>query len=227
MALFAGISLIFMAIAAGFSYGYILTTLVAEDDPFTTFQQLQTQQSLFLAGLGGWLVIFVTDLIVTWSMYVFFKNVNKNLSLITALLRMGYTLILGIALTKLFFILSLIQSPLGGQIEFAGSQVLSYLESFERIWSMGLVVFGVHLLGLGYLSLLYRPVPRIFAYLLLLAGLSYVLVHSGRSLLGLEESLVNTMERLLSIPMALGEILFAFWLIIRGGKEINKQELKN
>jgi hypothetical protein len=219
MALIAGISLIVMAVAAGFSYGYVYNRFIVVDDPVATFRQIQSLQPLFLAGLGGWLVIFVTDLLVTWSLYVFFKDVNRNMSLLTALLRLGYVVILGIALIKLISILPLVQGPGDADAEIAGRQVFSYLESFERTWSIGLAVFGVHLLGLGYLSLLCRPIPRLFAYLLLLAGLCYIVVHSARSFLGVDEDLVQRVEQVTSIPMALGELLFAFWLIIRGGRE--------
>jgi hypothetical protein len=222
MALLAGISLLVMAVAAGFSYGYVYSGFFVADDPVATFQQLQTMRSLYLAGLGAWLVIFVTDLLVTWSLYVFFKDVNRKMAILTALMRLVYTVFLGIALTKLISILPLIQDPGEGIAEIAGQQVFTLLQSFESYWSIGLVIFGVHLLGLGYLSIQFRPVPRLFAYLLLLAGLCYIVVHSAKSILGVEVDLVKLMEQVAMIPMTLGELLFAFWLIIRGGRERKK-----
>ncbi len=219
MALLAGISLLVMAVSAGFSYGYVYNGFLVADDPVATFGQLQTMRPMYLAGLGAWLVIFVTDLLVTWSLFVFFNDVNRKMSMLTALMRLGYTVILGIALTKLILILPLIQGPGEGNAEIAAGQVFSYLQSFERNWSIGLVIFGVHLLGLGYLSLQFRLVPRLFAYLLLLAGLCYIVVHSAKSILCVDENLVKLMEQVAMIPMTLGELLFAFWLIIRGGRE--------
>jgi hypothetical protein len=191
MALLAGISLLVMAVSAGFSYGYVYNHFLVADDPVATFEQLKTMRSLYLAGLGAWLVIFVTDLLVTWSLYVFFKDVNRKMSMLTALMRLGYTFMLGIALTKLISILPLIQGPGEGNTEMVAGQVFSYLQSFERTWSIGLVIFGLHLLGLGYLSLQFRPVPRLFAYLLLLAGLCYIVIHSAKSILGVEEEPVE------------------------------------
>jgi len=63
-AIVAGISLIIMALSAAFSYGYILSGMVVQGDPAATFEQLTTKNTLFKAGLGGWLLIFLTDLIV-------------------------------------------------------------------------------------------------------------------------------------------------------------------
>ena len=101
---------------------------------------------------------------------------------------------------------------------FAGRQVLSLLESFDTIWSMGLIIFGVHLLGLGYLSILKLQVPALLGYLLLLAGLGYIGIPILENFTGMNESMVSMLEKVLMAPMAAGEILLAFWLIIRGGR---------
>lgn len=219
IALLAGISLLVMALSAGFSYGYVYNSFFVANDPVATFEQLQTMRSLYLLGLGAWLLIFVTDLLVTWSLYVFFIDVNRKMSMLTAIMRLGYTIFLGIALMNLISILPHIQGLGDGNAEITGRQVFSYLKSFEKTWSIGLVIFGVHLLGLGYLSFQFRPIPRLFAYLLLLAGLSYVVIHAAKSILGVDEDLVKLMEQVTMIPMTLGELLFALWLIIRGGRE--------
>lgn len=216
-ALVAGISLIIMALAAGFSYGYVLSGIEEYGNPAATFEQLTTKGSLFKLSLGGWLLIFLIDIIVTFSLYLFFRETRKGLSLVTGALRLVYTAFLGMALLRLFSILPLLnEQSMNGTL--AGTQVLAALLSFETIWSMGLIIFGLHLLGLGFLALLSTQIPRLFGYLLLFAGLSYVIVHSGKTLSVMTDEVVNTIEMMLMVPMALGEILLAFWLILRGGK---------
>jgi len=121
------------------------------------------------------------------------------------------------ALIRLFSILPLL-SEQGIDVALAGRQVISTLDSFETIWSVGLIIFGLHLLGLGYLSILNRQVPILFGYLLILAGLGYMAIHISVNFTGLNEGVLSMMEKILMAPMALGEILLAFWLIIRGGK---------
>jgi len=216
-ALAAGISLIIMALLAAFSYGYVLSGIEVQNDPAATFKQLVTRASIFKAGLGGWVFIFLTDLIVTISLYLFFSETRKRLSLITAAARLAYTAIRGVALIRLFSILPLLGEQ-GVEATFAGRQVLSLLESFDTIWSMGLIIFGVHLLGLGYLSILKLQVPALLGYLLLLAGLGYIGIPILENFTGMNESMVSMLEKVLMAPMAAGEILLAFWLIIRGGR---------
>ena len=45
-----------------------------------------------------------------------------------------------------------------------------------------------------------------------------MLIYTLESFTGLNEETVGMLEKILMAPMALGEILLAFWLIIRGGK---------
>jgi hypothetical protein len=216
-ALIAGISLIVMAVAAGFSYGYVFGNVIIEGDPAETYNRLTSMRSLYFAGLAGWIVIFIADLVVAWTLYLFFRDVNRNLSLMTALVRFAYAAFLGLALVQLFRIIPVVQGAAGE--EAAGLEILDFAGTFARIWSVGLMVFGIHLLGLGRLSMRSGSVPRWLAILLLFAGASYFLLHFARSVIPASENVVTAAERVLSIPMALGEILLAFWLIIRGGKE--------
>ena len=220
-ALAAGISILIMAIAAAFSYGYVLSDIKVQGDTAATFEQLVTNSALFKASLGGWLLIFLTDLIVTFSLYLFFRETRKRLSLATAATRLIYTAVLGIALIRLFSILPFLKEQ-GIEVHMAAQQMVSTLESFEAIWNMGLIIFGLHLLGLGYLSVLSRQIPRVFGYLLLLAGISYLVIHTSISLTLFREEVISMMVRILMVPMALSEILLAFWLIIRGGKKLTK-----
>lgn len=206
----AGVSLIVMAIAAGFSFGYAHNTLVAET-PEMTLQNLNANRSLFFAELGGWSIILITDLIVAFALYFFFRNASKQISLATSLIRFIYTLVLGIAIIQLFKIIPALSS----ENPYA-SEISSHFQLFEKLWSVGLIIFGFHLIGLGYLSVKSNYVPSLLGYLLYLGGFSYALIHSSRQLNLIGTDVLKSIENILSLPMALAEILLAFWLIYKG-----------
>lgn len=155
-ALIAGISLILMAFAASLSYGYVQGNLVVPDDATTTFNNIMSSTSLFNAGIFGWFVILICDVVVAWALYLFLQPINKNLSLLGALFRLAYAPILGVALLNLIFV-ALLSSRndyffLLGDQQLQG-QTLLYLEAFNFTWSIGLIIFGGHLFIVGYLSL--------------------------------------------------------------------------
>ncbi|MBK8491291.1 MAG: DUF4386 domain-containing protein [Saprospirales bacterium] len=212
----AGISLLLMALVAGFSYGYVQSSLVVKGDAEATVANLSTSISLFRAGVLGWLLIFFLDIVVAWALYLFFKEANQRLSLLTACFRLAYTALLGVAIMNLISVLNLLDEGLMMAPEMVRYQVVFYLNAFEGGWSMGLVIFGIHLLLLGYLLLQSKYAHTVWGILLVLAGLSYLFVH-GIKLLFPDLDQLATIEMVLSLPMAVGEIGFAFWLLIRGG----------
>ena len=98
----------------------------------------------------------------------------------------------------------------------AFSDTLSNLQLFDKIWSIGLIVFGLHLIGLGYLSIKSKSVPKLLGYLLYFGGISYTLLHTSIQLSLFNTKTLNTIENILALPMALAEILLAFWLLYNG-----------
>lgn len=218
----AGISLIVMAIAAGFSFGFAHSRLVVAGAPETTLQNLITNKSLFFMELSGWSLIFITDIIVAVALYFFFLHASRQLSLITAFIRIVYSLILGMAIVQLFKIVPALSlsEPLSDKLN--ASTIASYLQLFETFWSVGLIVFGLHLIGLGYLSVKSPLVPKPLAYLLYFGGISYTFLHSARQLSLFDTQTLASIETILAMPMALAEILLAFWLIYKGFQRSSK-----
>lgn len=213
--LIAGVSLIIMAIAAGFSYGFVQTQLVSESVEITR-QNIIDNKSMFLAGIAGWIVIFSTDLIVSGALYIFFKTTTKRIALLTASVRIIYTMVLGYAIYQLIGIIPLLQK--------AGSafEVSAQFAAFNTIWSAGLIIFGFHLLGLGYLSKESHRFPKLLSYLVLFAGVCYVLVHGVKQFALLSPNAISSAESILALPMALGELLIAVWMIYIGLKRAQK-----
>lgn len=216
-ALIAGIFLLIMGIVAGFSFGYVHGNIVEEGDAAQTFSNLQSSRMLFMGGIAGWLIIFICDVVVAWALYYFFREVMRGLSLATAWIRTAYAVILGIAIYNLVVIVPMVTPG-----EVPGQELITrvsgHLTLFETIWSAGLVIFGIHLLGLGYLSLRSGYVPQIFGWLLLFAGLSYLILNLVKTFAPDQAGAVAPVETVLSVPMAIAEIGFAVWLIVRGGR---------
>lgn len=90
------------------------------------------------------------------------------------------------------------------------------LARFDRLWSFGLILFGIHLIFLSIAS--FRFENKIIGILLLAAGISYFLVHTKEGFLPQFSDFTARLEAILTIPMTLGEMIFALWMIIRGGK---------
>ncbi|WP_394217729.1 DUF4386 domain-containing protein [Halobacillus trueperi] len=212
-AIIAGVSLIVMTLAAFFSYGYAHSSLVIYEDAAKTYDLLQSCLSLFYLEIAGWVVIILTDLIVSWAFYKILKPTHSSYALLAGGFRLIYTIILAAAVFRLWMVNQVIQSDSG-----TASQVMANILSFEKIWSIGLMVFGAHLIMVGFVALKADFIPKWMSALLMIAGVSYLLVHAMYNGLPQYENLTAIMETVLSLPMMIGELGFAMWLLVKAIK---------
>ena len=218
-AFIAGLSLLIMTIAAAFSYGYVHSSLIVIGDPLTTLKNIQASRPLFGLEILGWLAIIVTDLLVSWAFYVFLKPLHREYSLLAGWLRLLYTAILATAVTHLVVVSRIIRDDatlFNGSLDTIASQVLLSIISFESIWSLGLIIFGGHLMVVGWIALRARQIPNIIGILLVASGFSYTLVHLLYGFLPQFDGVTSILETILSIPMMVGELGFGLWLLIKG-----------
>jgi hypothetical protein len=91
------------------------------------------------------------------------------------------------------------------------TQVMASLASFDSGWDMSLAIFGLHLLGLGYLLFRSADFPRFLGVLVAIAGGGYLADSFSRILL---PEFVFTF----SIFTFVGEALLIFWLFWRAAR---------
>jgi hypothetical protein len=89
------------------------------------------------------------------------------------------------------------------------AQVLAAVNAFNDIWAGSLILFGLHLIVVGYLAYRSGYVPRSLAVLLVIAGLGYLCDSFGPVLsAGYSIDVKNF--------TFICELLLAFWFLIRG-----------
>ena len=202
-----------MAIIAGFSLGY------AYEEVFGSIQTEHFQNAteyfqLFQIVLLGLCLTIILDFIVSFTLYQFFKNDNRVISLISTILRVIYTLMLVIASLSLISNLTIWTTN--------QTAVIANFENFIFIWTSGLIIFGFHLTLIGFLMKIHNKIPKILWILTVIAGVSYVIVHFLKVITPSLEQFAKSLEMILMLPMAAGELGLAIWLIIKGGKTDNK-----
>ena len=208
-AILTGYSLILMAVVAGFSIGYVFPKFFDVKQHVLTQINLQENMRLYSLMLSGIIVVIILDILVSWTIYQFFKHDYKKVALISFILRILYATIFGVAT---YFLAANLQQ--GNDNELLNRN----FNSFETVWTLGLIVFGLHLLAVGLLMKAHRNIPKALWILALIAGGSYVLVHILKSTLPQLSGFTETLSNILALPMALGELALAIWLIIIGGK---------
>jgi hypothetical protein len=95
------------------------------------------------------------------------------------------------------------------------AQVMLSLNGFTDAWNIGLAIFGVSLLIVGYLVFKSGYLPKFLGILVVIAGLGYLIDNLGKLL-------SPNYNITLSMFTFIGEVLLIFWLLWRGIKGFDK-----
>jgi hypothetical protein len=221
-ALIAGAGYLLIFVLAIFANFFVRTRLIDGNDAAATFSNIAQSESLFRLGLVGFLMVFIADIAVAWALYILFKAVSQEISLLTAWFRLVYTAFLGVAVIFFFVVLQLVSgasylTPLGqGALD---AQVTLALDAFNYAWLIGLVAFGVHLMLLGYLMLAARAASRVLGILLVVAGAAYVFDTAAHGLLPNYADYETAFMMIVAVPSVVAELAFTVWLLARGGRQ--------
>ena len=217
----AGAALLAMSALAGFGYVFAVQGLVTSADPGQTGHDILASQGLFRIGIVSLVVVVALDVVVAWALYRVFSPVNQSLSMLAAALRLVYAGVFMVAIGHLLAALHLITGT-GSPSAFTGEQLnvmaMREISTFNDIWSVGQLLFGLHLLVVGYLALRSGYVPRLIGALLLIAGLGYSADSLGTILSTGSWTNISTYT-------FLGEFLLALWLLIHA-RHIDNARLK-
>lgn len=207
--LVAGLSLLAMSVLAGFGNFVAVEGLVTPGDAGQTADDILAADGTFRVGVLALYLVVVLDVVVAWALMRVFDPVSRSLSRLAAWFRLAYSAVFLVAIGQLAGIPDLLA---GGSNAFTAEQVqaqaLLKVDAFHDIWFAGLVLFGVHLVLVGYLAYRSGYMPRLLGVLLVIAGLGYAFDSAGRVL---SESPLEV-----STVTFVGEFLLCLWLLIRG-----------
>jgi len=193
----AGVGLLLMSVLSAFGYLVAVKGLVVPGNAARTANKVADQESLFRFGIPSLYLVAALDVVVAWALYRVFKPVSDALSKLAAWLRVAYAGVFVVAISQLVGALSV------------HTQALRHINSFTNIWDAGLVLFGLYLFVLAYLTFRSEYVPRLLGVLLTIAGFGYVFDSAVRALARGSSSDISAIT-------GIGEFVFALWLVIRG-----------
>jgi hypothetical protein len=202
-AIVAGVGLLLMAILSPIAYLNTFQSLVKFDDAALTAQNILNSMGAFRTCILLLFIVAILDIVVAWGLYVLLVPTNKNLSTLAAWLRVIYAGIFIFAISKLYVALQVITAD--------GIQAMSFLKAFQSLWDKGLILFGFHLLVLGYLAYKSGYIPKWLGVFLVLASVGYIVDGFGKIL-----------SPVYSLNIAqftfVGEVFLIFWLLWKGFK---------
>jgi len=222
-------SLLFYARVVGCLYMFIIiigiingifidSNLIVSGNDSETVNNILANELLFRIGILSILVMYAGVVILSWALYVLLKNVNRNLALLALLFRSGEAILGAVTMVISFIILLLINGEADTEVLETG-KLDNLVGAFLNVRTAGLDIVLLFV-GLGgtifcYLFLISMYVPKILAFWGIFTYLSMIV-------LALISILFPNHPAMLEIVLyslgGLFELVFGFWLLIKGVK---------
>ncbi|MCA9929352.1 MAG: DUF4386 domain-containing protein [Anaerolineales bacterium] len=212
----AGVLYLIITIAAIFAHFVIPEQFIVPGDAAATAVNIATSESLFRIGVvGSELIVLLSEIMLSVVLYVLLKPVNKTLSLVAAVSRLVMTTIHGLNLLNYYFVLQLLTGgdylTVFGQ-EQVNALVTLFLDAHSIGFTIGIAFLVLHVLILGYLIYQSGYFPKLLGILFIAAGVGYLFDTTGLLLV----PGYTTTPDLIAMVIAIAEIAFPIWLLVKG-----------
>ncbi len=205
LSLIAGVSYLIIFFSAIFANFLVLESI--QKAPLATIQE---NHLVVRFGIIAFLITVVFDVVVAWALNELYRD--NHLSGLSTLFRMMHAAIMGVSIFALVNCLSLTTAH----------EILKQVEIFNIIWLIGLFFFGIHLILLSRII----KKPFLIAIFLIIAGVMYMIDTGAHFLLSNYDEYGSVFLALVAIPSIIGEMSFAVWLLVKGGKNLNDNSMK-
>ena len=213
----AGLLYILTSIPGVFAMMYVPSKLIVHANAAATAGNIAAHETLFRLGIAGQLISQTGFIFVALALYLLFKGVNRqHASLMVTLIVVSIPIAFLNELNSIAVLL-LVRGADFLSI-FGQPQRESLAMLFLNLHFEGLVIdeifWGLWLLPLALLVYRSRFLPRFLGVWLALAGFAWVLL----SLAGILSPQYYDNVFTYTQPAVLGELVFMFWLVIKGAK---------
>jgi hypothetical protein len=208
----AGAALLLMVASAVLANFVVVEGMITPGDGAATAAEIVAGEHTFRLGVLAWLVIGALDVVIAWALHIVFRPVSAAVSMLAAAFRLVYTAVLMVAAAHLLQALDVLSGDAyldALTTDQVSGHALLELNAFQHIYDTGLLLFGIHLALLGYLSWRSGFIPKVIGALLVVAGAGYALDTVGVVLA------LDLPFRVALFTFA-GEFLLALWLLVAG-----------
>ncbi len=149
----------------------------------------------------GLVVILLLDILISLGILRYYRESRPKLARFTGWSRLVYSGIFGVGIAY---------------------HIFGNVAMFNQFWSIGLITFGIHLLSLGLLFTNENGkkwVNYTIKSLLIVAGIGYMTLNIGVLLAPNPVAFRALIEPIFIAPQILGEVWFALWMLVKGGKK--------
>jgi hypothetical protein len=212
---FAGLLYLLMSIPGAFALIYVPNKLIVDGNATATANNIAASETLFRLGIAGQLISQAGFIFVALALYDLLKGVDqRHASLMVTLIVVSIPIaflnelnaMAALVLVRGADFLSILKKPQRDAL------ALLFLNLHSHGFDVAAVFWGLWLFPLGLLVYRSGFLPRILGVLLMVNCFAYPVTSFTSLLLPHHEDIVSRWM----MPLQFGEVLFMFWLLIKG-----------
>jgi hypothetical protein len=214
---FAGALYVITSIVGFFAMGYVPDKLIVNGNAAATTANIVASETLFRTGIAGELIGQAGFIFVAIALYDLFKGVDRRRAMLMVVL-----IVISVPIAYLNELNSVAALMLARGATFLSvvdkpqrdAMAMMFLNLHDRGIGIAQLFWGLWLFPLGYLVYRSRFLPRMLGVWLVLAGIAWVALFCASVMAPQYQGrLYSTLQ-----PALVGEIVFMFWLLIRGAR---------
>lgn len=190
-------------------------SLVAEDDPITTADNIADAPGLFGIGIGADVVMITLDVVVAFGLLGLLRHVDRRLALAATVLRLVQGAVIAVNLVNLVQALGFARDAVGADGTILAGPAQDALDAVERHalgYDAGLIAFGLSTLVLARILTTSSLVSRPLTIGMYATGVVYL---AGSFAALFAPSVSTVIDPFYAIPLVV-ELVFAVRLVTRG-----------
>lgn len=211
----AGVLYLIIIVFGIFGEMFVRSGLMVPGDAPATASRIAASEGLFRAGLLADSIMFLSDVALAVLLYVLLKPVGKVIALIAMSFRLTQTAVIAMNLLNYYAAILILDgsdySEAFGTTEAAGLASF-FLDLHAHGYDLGLLLFGLHCVLLGYLIFRSRYLPRMLGVLVVAAGFVYLIGSYTRFLV---PGYVEAVSPIYAVAIV-SEVSLCLWLLIKG-----------
>jgi uncharacterized protein DUF4386 len=212
---FAGLLYLLLAITGFFTIIYVPSVFVVPGDAAATVERISASEALYRLGIAVDLLSQIIFILLVVTLYQLFKEVDRKQALLMVIFVVSAVPVSCFNIICQIAPLRLLHGPTLASV-FEQPQRDSLVMLFLSLRGTGIVVdsvfWGLWLLPFASLVIKSGFIPKVLGYLLILAGVAYLVGCFASILLPARGQAIS----LLMIPLEAGELPIIFWLLIKG-----------
>jgi hypothetical protein len=211
----SGLLYLIIIVLGLFSEIFVRSSLISPGDAATTASNIMAAEGLFRAGFLADSIMVLSDIALAVLLFVLLKPVNQILALIAVVFRLMQTAVIAVNLLNYYATMLLLENA-GYTSAFNADQINSlsslFLDLHSHGYDLGLILFGVHCLLLGYLIAKSMYMPKVLGFLVMVAGVTYLVGSYTRFLF---PEFVEAVSPIYAVAI-ISELSLCLWLLIKG-----------